>query len=249
MASRFSGLFQHRKLLVFGTGFFIIALVFLLGTFLFPSVRGFLHNSAISAGLVSANVMTPEAPPVFIFKDVFSTHPNAEAIAYLKNQHILTGYPDGTFKPDNFVTRAELLKFLYDTQKVSPSPAVYRKCFKDAVDEWFAPYVCYAKAKGLVKGYDEKTFGSDRSVKVIEALKIILSEYHVSLDNGSSFTGMKMDPKAWYAPYVWTALKKNLVTWETFVQPQRLPNLSRVSLDKVLLTRAQLAEILYRFVK
>jgi len=249
MASQFPGFSQHRKLVVFGTVFFVTALAFLLGTFLFPSVRGFLHTSAISTGLVSANVLSSEAPPVVLFQDVPSTHPNAEAIAYLKNQRILVGYPDGTFKPDNFVTRAELLKFLYDTQKVYPSPAVYRKCFKDVADDWFAPYVCYAKAKEIVHGYDDGTFGFDKSVKAVEALKIILSEYHVPLDDGSSFTDMKIDPKAWYSPFVWTSLKNNFATWETTVQSQKLPNLTSATLQEVLLTRGQLAGILYRFVK
>ncbi len=242
--------FFHRdKLIAFGTVFFVTALVLLVGMFLFPTVRSVLHTSALATGMVPGRVSTPEAPPVVIFKDVDSTHPNAEAIAYLKDHHFLTGYPDGTFKPDDFVTRAELLKLLFSVQQVDPTPAVYRACFQDVADDWFAPFVCYAKAKGLVQGYADKTFAPGKSVTVAEALKIILLEFRLDLADASGFQEMKMDDGAWFAPYVRTALSKNLITWEEFVRPGVIPNLNHTTVATALLNRAQLAEILYRLVK
>lgn len=240
---------QNSNLFLFGTVFFATSVLLLVGMFLFPAVRTMLHASAIATGMVPGDVMTGEPLPEEIFKDVSNRHVNARAIAYLKDHGVVKGYPDGTFKPDHFVTRAELLKFLFEAQKVYPSTAVYRACFKDAQDEWYAPYVCYAKAKELVRGYADGTFGAGRDVAVVEALKIILLDYHAVLLESPPAETMIFDEGAWFAKYVWTAYAKELITWEKFVDPPQLPNLNRKNAATALLTRAHLAEILYRLMK
>ncbi|MEK7563157.1 MAG: S-layer homology domain-containing protein, partial [Patescibacteria group bacterium] len=50
------------------------------------------------------------------FSDVSSTHPNAEAIAYVKAEGIVSGYPDGTYRPNQTINRAEFVKFVTGTQ-------------------------------------------------------------------------------------------------------------------------------------
>lgn len=240
---------QNTNFFLFGTVFFATSVLLLVGMFLFPAVRTMLHASAMVTGLVPGDVMTGEPLPEEIFKDVSSRHVNARAIAYLKDHGVVKGYPDGTFKPDNFVSRAELLKFLFEAQKVYPSTAVYRACFRDAQDEWYAPYVCYAKAKELVRGYGDGTFGAERDVAVVEALKIILLDYHVDLLESPPLEKMVFEDGTWFAPYVWTAYGRQLITWETFVDPPQVPNLNRAIAAKALLTRAHLSEILYRLMK
>lgn len=244
-----SKFFSQDRLFVFGTVFFVAALALLLGVFLFPRVRTMLHDSALATGIIHDNVLSAEAPPITIFSDVDSGHPNAEAIAYLREKQVVNGYPEGTFKPDNSVTRAELLKLLFDAQRVYPSQAVYRACFKDVKDDWFAPYVCYAKAKGLVQGYADGTFVPGKDVTVTEALKIVLQAYQVGLLKAPPLEAMQLEENAWYVPYIWTAYDKKLVTWGNSVHPQQLPNLTADTVLKTTLTRAHLAEILYRMMK
>jgi len=240
---------QEDKLMVFGSVFFITSVFLLFGVFFSSSVRNFLHGSALATGLLPHQMATSEPLPVKIFKDVDSNNPNAEALNYLKKHHILNGYPDGTFKPNNVVTRAELLKLLFDAQEVSPTPAIYHSCFKDVKDDWFAPYVCYGEAKGLVRGYNDKTFGPDKTVTVIEALKIILLGYNVDLVQNSPSANMQIDEHAWFAQYVWTAYAQQLITWNHLQNPQQLLNLNQDTVGTALLTRGQLAEILYRIIK
>lgn len=174
----------REKIFVFGTVFFVTAMVLLTGMFLFPTVRSFLHSSALATGLAPEGSVNDDAAVSVFFNDVDSNHPNAKAIAYLKEHHMITGYDDGTFKPDNLVTRAELLKLLFEAQKVYPSPAVYVGCFKDVKDQWFAPNICYAKAKGLVHGYEDKTFGPDKNISVADAFTVIVPAFNskISVD-------------------------------------------------------------------
>ena len=46
------------------------------------------------------------------FPDLPSDHPNYDAILSLYEWGTISGYPDGTFKPDNEINRAEFLKIL-----------------------------------------------------------------------------------------------------------------------------------------
>jgi hypothetical protein len=61
-------------------------------------------------GSASALVIIPITGP---FDDVSIFHWAVKEIRWLKNNGITTGYPDGTFRPDNTVSRAEMAAFLY----------------------------------------------------------------------------------------------------------------------------------------
>lgn len=137
----------------------------------------------------SAPTVVHSAAPVQLFTDVESGHPNFEAISYLKQHDMIEGYADGSFKPDGLVTRAELLKFLFEAQKIYPSPAVYRACFKDVRDEWFAAYVCYGKAKGLLEDFTKKSFAPGENINAADGLKIITKAFNhefVQPDHGDA---------------------------------------------------------------
>ena len=69
---------------------------------------------ALATGLCEAfDLPAPATEPVpGPFKDVPGTHPAAAAIAAVKAAGLMVGYPDGTFRPDQPVTRAELAAVL-----------------------------------------------------------------------------------------------------------------------------------------
>ncbi len=64
---------------------------------------------------------------------------------------IVDGHPDGSFKPSDPVNKAELLKILFNGMKVDIPPSVEHDPYVDVPhDEWFAPYVSYAKTLGVL---------------------------------------------------------------------------------------------------
>src|SRR3989338_8827261 len=101
------------------------------------------------------------------FSDVGDTHLNMPAIEYLVSIGTLQGYEDGTFKPDNTVNRAEIMKILVKGQGIDPDPATFNHCFPDVNDEWFAVSVCYAKAQGWVSGYPDGNFKPANTVNKV----------------------------------------------------------------------------------
>ena len=85
-----------------------------------------------------------------VFSDLDATDDNYIAIDYLYEEGVLGGYSDGSFKPENTVNRAELLKILVEGQGVTPDADEYQNCFPDVTTDWYAKYVCYAKEEGWV---------------------------------------------------------------------------------------------------
>lgn len=145
------------------------------------------------------------------FNDVSQNHRNRIAIEYLQEKEIIGGYSDGTYRPNNTINRAEMMKMLVEGLGITPDSNKYRNCFPDVGSEWYARYVCYAKEKNWVGGYPDNTFKPANNVLDVEAFKMILNARGVELD--PDFVPLKfagVSPDEWYRPYLVTAEKLNL---------------------------------------
>ncbi len=88
------------------------------------------------------------------FSDVPANHSNADAIAYVKSQGIVSGYSDGTFRPDQQINRAEFAKIVAAftaNLSVEGLRLGNETCediivgnFTDGVrsTDWYAPFLC-----------------------------------------------------------------------------------------------------------
>ena len=101
----------------------------------------------------------------------------SQAVERLSSLGIMTGYDDGTFKPDNNITRAEFAAMavralgLESTAKSSNGTTQ----FKDvAAGQWFTGYINIAAAKGIVKGYGDGTFNPNSNVTYGEAITMLV---------------------------------------------------------------------------
>jgi len=149
-------------------------------------------------------------------------HPYRDAIESVKTKGIVDGYPDGSFKPENTINRAELTKIIVET--VYPGVAAGSNCFPDVTDQWFAKYVCFAKDKGIISGYPDGTFKPGNNVNWVESLKITLEAFEMPIrDNKAN----------WYQKYV------------NFADSGEL-NPPDIGGNDVLLKRGQMADFIYR---
>ena len=91
-----------------------------------------------------------------------------KAISYIK------GYPDGTFRPQANVTRAEAAQMfatlLNGGANFGTSSATR---FSDASDDWFSKAVNYVVGKGLISGYPNGTFKPNDSITRAEFAQMI----------------------------------------------------------------------------
>ena len=94
------------------------------------------------------------------------------AVSTLTRLGVVNGYPDGSFRPDAGVTRAEFAKIAVSF--FDYATADYRAAFPD-VDRlaWYAPFVEEADARGLIEGYTDGTFRPERAITRAEACTIV----------------------------------------------------------------------------
>lgn len=73
----------------------------------------------------------------------------------------ICGYPDGTFKPESTITRAEFATVLVKAFKLG---AKQGKMFADTASHWAKDYIATASSYGIINGYDSARFGPDDPV-------------------------------------------------------------------------------------
>lgn len=171
------------------------------------------------------------APVYASFPDVpADSHENATAVEYVEMKDIVSGYPDGTFRPDIVINRAEFTKIIvrsvFTDDVIDGCMRGGASVFPDVpADSWYAKYVCTAKVYGLVQGYPDGTFRPSKEISFVEAAKIIT----VGLRLGASSS----PGSVWYEHYVRTLAGKKAVP------------LSVQRFDKPL-SRGEVAEIIWR---
>ncbi len=171
-----------------------------------------------------------------LFADIAEIDPHYQAIKFLKNEGVIEGYPDGTFKPNNSVSRVEVTKFILEGLGTDLLDAKTLS-FKDIdSNQWYASYIYTAMKKGIIEGYPDGTFKPTNSVNKVEFLKMLIEAMNIDVNpNVKKFTFTDLDENQWYAPYVRFAIDKNLIEYEG---RQFKPNEP--------MTREQVAEAIYR---
>ncbi|MFH1218518.1 MAG: S-layer homology domain-containing protein [Candidatus Peregrinibacteria bacterium] len=177
----------------------------------FGSTNDYIDNmyvSVVDEGMVALDM----SEEVGLFTDVLTGHLNAEAIGTLYDAGIVGGYDDGSFRPDNTINRAELLTVVTNAVDADFSGMALGNCFTDVHDEWFAVFICYAKDRGWVKGYNDGSYGPGRTISKAEAIKIVMEAFNVAEClpvTQKPYEDVEVD--AWFAPYACAAKRDGLV--------------------------------------
>jgi len=129
-------------------------------------------------------------PAQAVFTDVPTNHENYEAIEYVQEKGIMTGYDDGSFKPDKKINRAEFITAIVKARY--PGRWWGYNCFIDVTWQWYSSYICFAQRLGIVDGYNDGTFQPDRIVSFAEAAKMLVKIYGYQI----------ADQTIWYQSYI-----------------------------------------------
>src|SRR5690606_25848877 len=105
------------------------------------------------------------------FPDVPATHWAFDFIAQVAGENLVTGYPDGYFRPDQPITRAELTTLVLRMRNIPLQSFIGQNVFDDlSSDHWAQDYIGTASALGLVLGYEDGAFAPNRSIQRDEAV-------------------------------------------------------------------------------
>lgn len=145
--------------------------------------------------------------PVSAATDVPKNHGFAEEIDYLMEKEVIKGYPDGTVRPNNPVTRAQAaimigrLKNLDETQKATP--------FRDVSAAHHASgYIAEAAKAGYIKGSENGNYRPNDPVTRGEMALIVERVFDLEFNSIMSFTDVPQD--AYYSLAISRILAANV---------------------------------------
>lgn len=114
---------------------------------------------------------------VYAFSDIDANDKNlSEAVDLMTKFGILNGYEDGTFRPNNEITRAEFSKVIIETimtdEKVSGDEA---KFIDVKENHWAKGYIYLSRKLGIVNGMTIDTFAPENNITYEQAVKMIVA--------------------------------------------------------------------------
>ncbi|WP_313237232.1 S-layer homology domain-containing protein [Sporosarcina ureae] len=170
------------------------------------------------------------------FKDVSKKHPNYTAIQEIQKAGYINGYPDGTFRPGEPVSRQHVASLLDQVLKF-PQPPTDKLVFADVPKNhmYYKP-VMKLYNKGIISGGLDKKFNPNASITRIQMAKMLDLAFEFHMKEPAQFEDLSF--LHWGYVHA-SALYSNGVTKGD--HGKFLPNQS--------VTRAHYAEFLYRAMK
>ena len=152
------------------------------------------------------------------YSDVAATSWYNTAVSTLSSMGIITGYPDGTFRPNAAITRAEFAaiaaRFDNDGDKTAAK-------FSDIATHWAKDEISIAYNNGWITGYPDGTFGPRRDITRAETMALVNRVLNRQpeteddlLPNMTVWTD-NANPKAWYYLAVQEATNSHYYEFKT----------------------------------
>ena len=158
------------------------------------------------------------------YSDVAATSWYNTAVSTLSSMGIITGYPDGTFRPNAAITRAEFAaiaaRFDHDGDKTAAK-------FSDIATHWAKDEISIAYNNGWITGYPNGTFGPQRDITRAETMTLVNRVLNRQpeteddlLPNMTVWTD-NANPKAWYYLAVQEATNSHYYEFKTNSQYEK----------------------------
>lgn len=176
-----------------------------------------------------------QASQVKSFSDVPDEFWASDSIKYLATAGVMGGYPDGTFRPDRIVTRAELSALLVKAKNI-PVANAYTTGYSDVSrNNWAASYIKTAVDNGYMTGRAGGKFEPNRGASRAETVSAMVKFDELALpDNLRSGPFPDMTAREWSSKYVAAAKEAGMLK---YLEGQDFEAEKSI-------TRAELAEII-----
>lgn len=212
----------------------------------------FAHNSYLTSAIALSSVVTvslaASVPPVLAqvmsnqvqFSDVQSSYWASQYVQSLAQANVIGGFPDGSFRPEEQMTRAQFASIISGAFAV---PDVREaKAFSDVpADHWAANAIATAYAKGFLSGYPDGTFGLDQPITRLEVLLSLASGLGIATNADASELLNAFDDRGeipeWAAAAIAAATEQQLIV--------NYPNVRELNPERNA-TRAEIAAIAHQ---
>lgn len=126
------------------------------------------------------------------FADVDTEMWYSDSIAFVTSNQIMSGFPEGTFEPDSYMTRGMFATILYNLSKNKSADVI--TTFSDIYeDEYYYKPVMWAYSRALVDGVTETEFAPDQNITREQLVSMLyrLARYNdygnVDIETDTSF--------------------------------------------------------------
>ena len=165
----------------------------------------------IATAVAASSIPLVAAPGVMAnkFSDVSPTNSHADNIAQLAARGVIDGYKDGTFKPNQYITRAQAAKIIANTLNLDTTN-VTNPNFKDIpTSHPYYGYIAALAAADVIQGY-EGNFNPNNHVTRGQMAKFIALGFKLKEGNGKSFKDVPTNHQ--YARYISSLATFNIST-------------------------------------
>ncbi len=148
------------------------------------------------------------------FSDVNSGDWFYDNVMDAANNGYVSGYPDGTFKPNGSTTRAEFASMIAKAMGYESEPSDSDTMFPDvANDFWAKAAINFCAQNGIIEGYDDGTFKPNQTITRQEAAAILNNAFDLAEKYGISDEQFPDDGKIanWASDHVYAAKASGLM--------------------------------------
>lgn len=177
-------------------------------------------DTSLENSLKNKNAITPKDGQITNVGNSFTYNApaNSLSIIHLSSDNntvhtpYISGYTDGTFRPDSTITRAEAAAIIAKLAGIDENKT-YANTFSDvSADAWYANAVNFVKDKEYISGYENNTFKPENSITRAEFAVLIgkyigimpITPFH------SEFSDVRLN--FWASRYINAMLSKSLIS-------------------------------------
>lgn len=189
-----------------------IGTVFSSGVFKSNGKEGTANVTATLGTKSVSTQITVKAQEKPLFTDISLKHPYKEELKYLVENKLIGGYPDGTFKPEQALTRGQAAVLLARALNLSTNAAtVADPGFTDVTaSSTYYGAVAAIVSEGIMKGTTPETFEAGQPLTRAQMSKILVEAYGLMGTTDKKFGDVSQ--KHWAYDYIHTLAANGVTT-------------------------------------
>lgn len=179
-------------------------------------------DTSLENSLENKNAIVPKNSEITNASNEFTYNAPANSLSVITlktdgrinkpNTAYVSGYTDGTFRPDNTITRAEAAAIIASLQSDFDENKTYKNKFSDiSSDKWYAKYINFTAENGYITGYEDGTFKPENTITRAE-MAVIIGKY-LDINGNSKKTSFSDVPPSHFASgYIQELYMKNILS-------------------------------------
>ena len=141
-----------------------------------------------------------------VYSDLSRSNPYFNYIKYLSQRGIVAGFPDGSFRPEESVSRAEAAVMLAKAMGLEAGPAGETSFHDVGKNHWAAAYIESCAKAGYMEGYPDGSFHPDEILSRAQGISLVLGLSRQDMSQASLPQIEDVSPEHWAARYIATGL-------------------------------------------